>query len=887
LTFYNNFGSILVLREKNNPIKKERKMKRNIIALLATLLASISYADVDEVHSYFNNDQYDFKDTDGDGMTDYGELKYGYDPFSAESNPLMSGQFIGNLLPDNSDFVFPQQNSEPQILFTFSDTGFSNLDKTPFKNFLLKVIPLIQYEMGLPFENRLCSIKRRITTDGYGSSLGGRVIGLGKNWRPSSFVHELVHTWHGTAKLHGNGLSLAWEEGMATALQSVICNEYLKCYPVDNDSKLLLSKRGRLGHSTYLYGGVESLFDQSKFQKNLGGWSIGENTWEYYTHSASFFKILRMTDNNFMKNFHKQFYQKVRQGKKSYWSTLNIIHSLAPQINGTDSTEFIKSMKMFQKNSKLDNGFIQLLMRRGYVDYVPKVSPAFVKGGAIEWYTYDKSFQEIPTYTLPNGKIIPDFRNQPFQVNLFDSDDVKVKTLLGTTKNKSNDDGSPATDISVSVSDLSPSKHEQGIYKTEITFTNFTHSTDYNNSIYYIFGKQDLIDQINKNYTIMIGFDSHSLVNQYLQNCKIVIDGTEYVANFKNNCAFFVLKNLPNDYEGMFEIKVQGPNVPQNFSGSPDNSVTQIYKRTLVSGGSADAKRHHCFLLIDEDYDGIEDEFDSDILDLQNEWNLLLHELESTEPLFDPNTDVNIDVNEATQTHNATNQESQTNTYSESDKSSILQIETESSVVIVSGVNDAYYDNSSNVVIDTDTNTIIVEDTLNITAFDGTYQPSEDDNVIIAESGQIALYANDSTSSEITTENSIVTITQSEIIVDANESDRNKRLLAERDAPEPPPSVVSAWESCEQIETNWFYVDWFGYFYKMPNNNWIYHEKFGWMYVDFTTTFESVWIYHEILGWMWTSENTFSYTYNPYTDSWIYLVDIGYYDFNLDKWIAF
>ena len=114
-----------------------------------------------------------------------------------------------------------------------------------------------------------------------------------------------------------------------------------------------------------------------------------------------------------------------------------------------------------------------------------------------------------------------------------------------------------------------------------------------------------------------------------------------------------------------------------------------------------------------------------------------------------------------------------------------------------------------------------------------------------------------------------------------------REFLQKRKLPAPPPSVVSAWDSAEQIENNWYYLDWFGYFFKMLDNEWIFHEKLGWIFADFTTTFESVWMFHESLGWMWTSESAFPYTYNPSTDNWLYLVDLGYYDFNSNAWIAF
>ena len=144
-----------------------------------------------------------------------------------------------------------------------------------------------------------------------------------------------------------------------------------------------------------------------------------------------------------------------------------------------------------------------------------------------------------------------------------------------------------------------------------------------------------LSSQNGENYTIMVGVDSHSLVNQYLSECTIILNGVKYTEKIINNCAFFVLKDIPNDYEGTLDIKVAGPDVPTNFSGSNDNKILKSFSRTLVNGGTADAKRHHCFLIVDEDFDGIEDAYDDNITDLDIEWESKLISLNITDGITD------------------------------------------------------------------------------------------------------------------------------------------------------------------------------------------------------------------------------------------------------------
>ena len=76
-------------------------------------------------------------------------------------------------------------------------------------------------------------------------------ISMGKDWQPSSLIHEIVHCWRGNKKLHKVGY--AWEEGITTAITSSVANEYLRCYPHDEHSKKMLSNRGKFGNSRIFY----------------------------------------------------------------------------------------------------------------------------------------------------------------------------------------------------------------------------------------------------------------------------------------------------------------------------------------------------------------------------------------------------------------------------------------------------------------------------------------------------------------------------------------------------------------------------------------------------------------------------------------------------------
>ena len=377
---------------------------------------------------------------------------------------------------------------------------------------------------------------------------------------------------------------------------------------------------------------MDSLYDQSKFQRNLVGWKLGEETWEYYCHSATFFKLFKSTDEKFYRDFHIEYFNRIRRGDAITHDLLvEIISQIVPSVNGISTKSFIESLPMFQKNSKLLNGMYAVLNRRGYANYTPVVYPAFAQDNKFNWYTCDKTFNEIPTFTKANGQIVADLRNQPFQVDVCDMGGVRKYLFEGLSSNATKSGGSPEIKTSVKLNNLQPGKFQQGLYKADIEFTNFTHLENSHSSEYYFFGKQNLLDTIKNEFTIMVGIDSDSIVNHYLNECELIIGKNVYTSQIVNNCAFFKLdEKVPYDYEGDFEILISSPNVPHDFSGNRSLHIKRSYTRTLTNGGSSDAKRHYCFLIIDEDFDGIEDAYDSNILNLELELSRLIEKTLNT-----------------------------------------------------------------------------------------------------------------------------------------------------------------------------------------------------------------------------------------------------------------
>lgn len=89
---------------------------------------------------------------------------------------------------------------------------------------------------------------------------------------------------------------------------------------------------------------------------------------------------------------------------------------------------------------------------------------------------------------------------------------------------------------------------------------------------------------------------------------------------------------------------------------------------------------------------------------------------------------------------------------------------------------------------------------------------------------------------------------------------------------------------------HWFYLDWFGYYYK-PGNDWIFHPDLGWVYPTGKGSYDN-WIYFPKCGWMWTARFAFPYFLNNERNAWYLLQqdkkENGWFlqeeDGNLERW---
>jgi len=89
---------------------------------------------------------------------------------------------------------------------------------------------------------------------------------------------------------------------------------------------------------------------------------------------------------------------------------------------------------------------------------------------------------------------------------------------------------------------------------------------------------------------------------------------------------------------------------------------------------------------------------------------------------------------------------------------------------------------------------------------------------------------------------------------------------------------VGLFEDSETLENDWWGNPWFGYFWKIGNEDWLFHEKLGWIFMKKQGD-ESIWVWIQKLEqWLWTAKEHYPYLYSENSANW-YWVNLNQSDF--------
>jgi hypothetical protein len=575
---------------------------KNVLIFLATAVSTFAQtinttAPIKELEHY----GVDFTDTDNDGMTDVAERRYGFDPNDPKSFPSKDYTILSGDTPRLHASTGPT-DPKNEIRFEFTESeyitnraGNSNLDTLANnREFLNLAMPILLHELGPPPN----SFVVKISCQNRGVYANGHRISVNDDSRPQSFLHELGHVWKdgwtfSFMKLRGGRRSYmrGFEEGFSEALTYIISNKFAEAYPNHPYVKdhIAVSKNAQT------WRGNAYNFDVTMGEDSFQGGTFWRDKFtEYrYENSAAAFTVLANQRDGVFRDMFRVFYEEAEANPSWDWTLnsqdiFNVWEQVLPTINGVDTSEWLTNTGLLNGTPAPQRLYVSIIDYRVYLLY-PDTQ------GNFSW-SYDPNIltvQNIPSWFPTKevgGKIVPNVESQPFNVEL---DTIYGESVTSVSKKLSNR-GLGET----SLFELYPTALPIGLYKTTIEFPNFKEHTDDYVSSAYVIGTKHVIHSKDE-LTIHVGVDIPTA-----NRVQMHINDLYYESNFTNGLAVFRFGDIGIDYSGPIEILVS------------DGNAEKTYKRAVSHFGTRQGQRLNEFLIVDRDFDNIEDAFDSSVVSL-------------------------------------------------------------------------------------------------------------------------------------------------------------------------------------------------------------------------------------------------------------------------------
>lgn len=575
---------------------------KNVLIFLATATSMFAQtinitAPIEELKHYGA----DFTDSDNDGMTDVAERRYGFDPHDPTSFPSKDYTFLKGDTPTlHASTGVTDPKNEVRFMFTESEyatnrAGNSNLDTLANnREFLNLAMPIILHELGPPPDSFVINIR----CQNRGVYANGHMISVMDDSRPQSFIHELGHVWkdgwiYNFMKLRGARRSYmrGFEEGFSEALTYIICNKFAEAYP----NHPYVKKHIAVSKNAQTWRGNVYNFDVTLGAESLQGGTFWKDKFtEYrYENSAGVFTVLANQREGVLKELLRVFYEEAEANPSWDWTIspqkiFEVWSNVLPTVNGIDTTKWLSNTGLLNGTPAPQRLYVSIIDYRVYLLY-PDTQ------GNFSWKHSQSSFsvQKIPSWFPTkevNGEILPSVENQPFNVEL---DTIHGESVTSVSK-KLSTRGLGET----SLFELYPTALPIGLYKTTIEFPNFKeHTDDYVNSAYVI-GTKHIVHSKDE-LTLHVGVDVPTA-----KQVQLHINDTYYESELTNGLAVFRFNDIGIDYSGPIEIFVS------------DGQTEKTYKRAVSHFGTRSGQRLNEFLIVDRDFDNIEDAFDSNVVSL-------------------------------------------------------------------------------------------------------------------------------------------------------------------------------------------------------------------------------------------------------------------------------
>jgi hypothetical protein len=858
-----------------------------------------STAPHDLLRHYFG----DFTDSDGDGMTDSAEIKYGYDPFDEESlpkfnlgaepsveHPILESQINNAVIikldsgilikweedneessysrysltlkdgdrelyygghfwdsarvdyqnfelngdevlfgrfsefnPETGEFVTDGEwfqielsdypvikdtelgSSSDKITFRFED--FEPALQEKYETFLGKVMPIFMDIAGFPAETFVCTLKLGEEGNSWVTLDQGRTIVMNDGWLPRLFIHELIHVWKGKYAFSYTGESWSYEEKLngfeeiAEGLTYEILHQFVEAYPNDDTSLEILQNGPWWNWSSHA-----SNYDTVKHQPHTGAGAFwtGEALFsnDRYSISAMLIQIIHTYDPDFFKNTIQAYYRLIESDpeyKPTREGLLDLWSSQIQKINGIESRTYLNALPVLKGEQLTQRYFPVIYQSESYSNGTSKtIFGSYALEGYLWWFSGNTP-SEIGAYNIPSwvrynenedGYLYVDSNNQPFS--------VKVQNIFGETINEysgvldagyqDEQDTIPNNLFTERISQLDSENLPTGLYTETLEFTEIANYTEHAKQSFYAFGYEGF-EQHADEYSLFFGFDS-----KFPSQVEITFGEHFFDLPIVNGCAVLKTSAFPLNSRGILTIKAHS-----------QNGESHTYQRALVNAGSYDGLRHHQFLIIDQDFDGLEDLYDQEIDHEDIALRYAKMKNENPEEPEDPTLySVIVGIVEGGEILGA-------GEYTEGEEITLFAVPDE-------GYRFVRWNGDINGTVDTQT--FSIQKNLSVGA--------------VFEVLETSFF----------------------------------------------------WEEGTIIGQGWRQLDWFGYYYYLPesSHSWIYHSIFGWIYVVEISN-GSFWAYSDEHGWLWSREDIFPIFYSSNQTGWIYLEKERYYDYSKRVWV--
>jgi hypothetical protein len=546
----------------------------------------------------------DFTDTDGDGMTDVAEKKYGFNPNDRNS------------FPKPQPFVSSEPNviigdSGNYISYTFAN--LSNAEKTIWSGFIDRVWPIMRAFLGPPAQTFNCVIRNMGASSGYFMIVDdGREFQCDGDFIPRLIVHEFVHAWKGRYSFtrdsdweYHSDLS-GFEEATGEGMAFEIIHEFVRSFPNDTATKQLLDWRPY----QYWNNGTTHCDDMRHNRWTGAGdfWTHTGGQRVRYTIAATTWQIMMKKKPGFYPELMKKWYAKIKAEpnfRSNRADIMKLIKAEVPQVNGVPTDVYLNAMPVFNGH-KVDEGFYIVNTLRPFgIDGDQQFCATYVPMDGDFWWGISKS--AMAGYHIPNW--VPwdlgsdnynyiDMMGQPFEIKVY-SDNKLEGTFDAVTDIDYDADGTASGLGWVNVDKVAMENFTIGLYRETVTFTNFLEHDTGAREDFYFFGLKDFEQNKATEYVIMIGVDGAST-----GSVKITIEGKDHTAALVKGAAIFKSSDWPVDLEGEFPITVTS------------GGKTHTYFRTVIEAGTYDSYFQHQFIVVDKNFDGVEDWYQGKIVSI-------------------------------------------------------------------------------------------------------------------------------------------------------------------------------------------------------------------------------------------------------------------------------